>query len=162
MDVRLVTIRTFHSPTEANLAKGRLEEAGIQAVLLGEEATATGMMPGPGIQLQVPDDDAERAEEALAAPEEEAPAEEAPPEANEDAEREPNDREVNARSALRGALFGLLIFPLQPYVFWLLLRVYVSDEEIRASYLWQAWVAAAINIPFMIILGIWLRYLLIH
>jgi hypothetical protein len=163
MNVRLVTIRTFHSPVEANLAKSRLEEAGLQAVLLGEEATATGMMPAPGIQLQVAADDAERAQAVLDLPPEESPAEEAPPsEANEDEEREPNDRELNARSAFRGALLGLLLFPLQPYVSWLLLRTYLSDEEIRTSYLVQAWVAAAINIPVMLILGLWLRPLLIN
>lgn len=38
MDNRLVTLKTFDSPLEANLAKNRLEDAGLRVFLLGEEA----------------------------------------------------------------------------------------------------------------------------
>jgi hypothetical protein len=63
-----VTVARFPNPTEAELAKTRLEEEGIPVLLLGE-LTATayagfGEMVG-GIQLQVPQIDAERARRFL-------------------------------------------------------------------------------------------------
>jgi hypothetical protein len=58
-------------------------------------------------------------------------------------------REQDADRALRGAVIGLLFLPLQLYVFWLLLRVFVSDEELGAGKRRKAVVAALINLPIM-------------
>lgn len=65
----LVTIATFGHSWEAHLAAGKLEAAGIPAVLVDENINAVGggiytSMVG-GIKLQVPQIDADRALEAL-------------------------------------------------------------------------------------------------
>jgi hypothetical protein len=65
----LVTIATFGQSWEAHLAAGKLEAAGIPAVLVDENINAVGgglytSMSG-GIKLQVPQIDADRALEAL-------------------------------------------------------------------------------------------------
>jgi len=65
----LVTIATFGHSWEAHLAAGKLEAAGIPAVLVDENINAVGggiytSMVG-GIKLQVPQIDVERALEAL-------------------------------------------------------------------------------------------------
>jgi len=67
--MRLVTIATFGHSWEAHLAAGKLEGAGIPAVLVDENINAVGggiytSMVG-GIKLQVPQIDADRALEAL-------------------------------------------------------------------------------------------------
>ncbi len=64
----LVTIATFTSTVDAELAKSRLESEGI-AAMLGNEL-ASGMMPFlgaglGGVSLQVAQHDAERAREIL-------------------------------------------------------------------------------------------------
>jgi Putative prokaryotic signal transducing protein len=68
----LVTIATFSSTVEGEIAKSRLESEGI-ASFLGNEL-ASGMMPflGPGlggVSLHVKSEDAARAKEILAPPE---------------------------------------------------------------------------------------------
>src|SRR4051794_33328095 len=65
----LVTIATFGQSWEAHLAAGKLEAAGIPAVLVDENINAVGgglytSMSG-GIKLQVPQIDVDRALEAL-------------------------------------------------------------------------------------------------
>src|SRR5712691_8986685 len=65
---RLITVATFSVDLEAELAKNRLEEEGIRAFLQGETATGLfqlGYAPG-GIQLQVAEEDGERAVDVLA------------------------------------------------------------------------------------------------
>ena len=64
----LVTIATFSSTVDAELAKSRLESEGISAALGNE--LASGLMPflGPGlggVTLQVANHDVERAKEVL-------------------------------------------------------------------------------------------------
>jgi hypothetical protein len=57
----------------------------------------------------------------------EKPLPPAPTEANEDeAESGLSHREKNAQRAFRTAVFSLLFFPLLPYAYWLLYRVYRS------------------------------------
>jgi hypothetical protein len=63
----MVTIAGFEEPLEAEMAKMRLESAGIEVFLSGENARI--MEPGLGpIQLQVSSDDAEDARAILADP----------------------------------------------------------------------------------------------
>jgi hypothetical protein len=69
MPDRHVTITTFADPTEAELAKEYLEAEGVPVLLSGDLSVAVvagfGDMVG-GIQLQVPEDQAERARQILA------------------------------------------------------------------------------------------------
>jgi hypothetical protein len=61
----LVTVATFLEPIEAEMAKGRIESAGITVFLSGENARM--MEPGLGpLRLQVPSDEAEDARAILA------------------------------------------------------------------------------------------------
>ena len=69
MSDRLATVATFRSPVEANLARNRLEAAGIEAFLADEETV--GMVwhltnALGGIKLQVGDRDVEEALAILA------------------------------------------------------------------------------------------------
>ena len=59
-------------------------------------------------------------------------------------------REQNADRAFLGAVFGLLFWPLELYVFWLLLKVYTSDEELHPLKRRKALFAALINLPLMV------------
>jgi Putative prokaryotic signal transducing protein len=68
-DNALVTVATFTTPVEAEMARVRLERLGIQAFL--GNAVAVGVMPFlgndlGGISLQVLEKDAEQARELLA------------------------------------------------------------------------------------------------
>lgn len=75
-------------------------------------------------------------------------------------ERALTSREENADRAYRGAIIGLLLFPLQLYVFWLLLKVFIaSDEQLRPSKRRAAILAAVINIPCVIALAFFWRYM---
>jgi hypothetical protein len=63
----VVTIASFVEPLEAEMAKLRLESAGIDVFLSGENARI--MEPGLGpLQLQVSEEDAEDARAILADP----------------------------------------------------------------------------------------------
>src|SRR5262245_60532836 len=144
MSDSLVTIAAFWSPVEADLARNRLEAAGIQAFLAN--AVTVGMYwhlsnAVGGVRLQVREGDAEEALAVLA----EQPA------AAEAEESEPvlTSREQNADRAFRGAVLGLLFLPLQLYVFWLLLKVFISDEHLDPGKRRNAIVAAIINLPLM-------------
>jgi len=65
---RLITIANFNEPLEANLAKIKLESAGIKCFLLGENFTATYWLASfadRGVKLQVKETEAKRALEIL-------------------------------------------------------------------------------------------------
>lgn len=150
-----ITIKTFDNPIQAHLEKNRLVDAGIPAMLADENLVGMNWALSNavgGIRLQVSEDDAAKAIAILdAEPEDSEP---------DDLEPKPTAREENAERAFRGATFGLVFPPLQFYVFWLLLRVYVSDEELRGRHRSRALWAAAINIPVMLIMGTVLRSML--
>jgi hypothetical protein len=164
-------VATFWSPIEANLAKNRLEDAGLKAFLAsGDSVNMAWHLTNAlgGIQLQVGDGNAETALAILAEDNVSGPAtsdqrEEAPSSpsdleesderrAEEAAEAEPvlTSREQNAERAFRGAVFGLLMPPLQLYVFWLLLKVFVSDERLGAEERRKAIIGAVICLPMML------------
>jgi Putative prokaryotic signal transducing protein len=73
-DIKLVVVQSFGSQFEAELAKGVLEEAGIQAIIQGDTA---GRMrehlawSGAGFKILVREDDAAKARDVLASPVEE-------------------------------------------------------------------------------------------
>ncbi len=65
----MVTIRTFSRVMDADLARMRLESAGIQSLLPDESINSWVLGEGPlvgGVRLQVAEEDAARAQEILA------------------------------------------------------------------------------------------------
>jgi hypothetical protein len=159
----LVTVATYNTSVEATLAKNYLQSAGIRAVLSDDTtvdmAWHLGVALG-GVKLQVLAEDAERAEEVLEElhPEREIASAEGEPAETEGAgtpeeseEAPPNKREENARRAVRGAVLGLLLWPLELYVFWLLMKVLLSDDPLTPETRRLALFAACINLPFMIL-----------
>ncbi|MFL5340114.1 MAG: putative signal transducing protein [Gemmataceae bacterium] len=179
MAAELVTVGTYSSPIDANLDRARLEDAGIGAVLADEEAAVmnwalTNAMGG--IKLLVPGTDVEAATAILA-----APAEPFDPAEAMQAFREPDDlepetarvseqpdvpesaasrREELADRALKAAVLGWLFLPAQLYAFWLLLRVFVSNEPLGPRARRRAWTAALFNLPAILGLCLFLKYLL--
>jgi Putative prokaryotic signal transducing protein len=182
----LVTLATFGDTVEANLAKNYLEAAGIRAFLADEETVNMDWLLGNAvgrIKLQVGDGDEEAARTLLSehghieapAPlgpdeiryEDSSPAGLAPDRDDSEEDHEDDDyepaptaRDQNATRAFRGAIFGVLFFPLQFYVFYLLLRVFISDEPLGDRERRKAIVAAIINLPFVIGLCVMLRMML--
>jgi hypothetical protein len=169
MSDNFLTIATFWNSDEANLARNRLEAAGIGAFLMGEEAVAMAWLltnAVSGIKLQVAECDAERAQACLA--EDASVAEmpwggeavtaetfgtEAQPVTAPPEEEEPvkTNRDLNADRAWRGAALGLIFWPLHLYVFYLLLKVYISTEPLHSNQRRHGWMAAAINLPLMFV-----------
>lgn len=177
MGERLVTVATFANPVETHVARSCLEASGLKAFLTDEETASmvwylTNALGG--IKLQVGEQDADEALALLAesagtaspsADQPEAmpspPTEAAQPRALNGAEPgEPEsvltEREQNADRALRGAVFGLLLLPLQLYVFWLLLKVFFSEERLGPDQRWRAVIAALMNLPLMVCLLFWM------
>lgn len=69
-------------------------------------------------------------------------------------------REQDAHRAFKGAIFGMLFWPLLVYVAWLLIRVYGSEERLEGQARQRAWLAAAITFPFLIAILLTLRLVL--
>lgn len=185
MSDSLVTVATFGDTVEANLAKNRLESAGVQAFLADEETVNMDWLLGNAIgriKLQVGDQDAEAArtllsqhgdreasaalgpeeirfESNLAEPTPEWEDQEADQEADE-FEPAPTTRDKNAERAFRGAVFGVLFFPLQFYVFYLLLRVFLSDEPLGDRERRKAIIAGIINLPFVVGVCLFFRFMI--
>ena len=177
----MTTIATFGDAVEAHLARGRVEDAGIRTYLADENVTVMAWHLSNaigGIKLQVADEDVSAALAALSGENgEESPEESdtetttailpAEPSATVDpvdtsaVEDEVEDvatsRELNAARALRGALTGFLIWPLQFYVFWLLLKILMSDERLNTRGRRNAIVATCVNIPFVLAMLLFLR-----
>jgi len=167
MPGRLVTIATFQDPVAATLAKNFLDSEDIPAILLDESTVATDWaLAGAigGIKLQVPVIHVERAELMLAQIQEERLADEeadAPPLtsfANEDAAEElraenEDKNPVNqlADRIYRSAVFGLLFWPLQVYVLWLLLQLAGTEGAVSPNRRWKIWVAVMFNLPILFI-----------
>jgi len=153
LDFTMQTIATFSDGLAANLAKGRLAEAGIRVYLADEQTVGLAWHLTNaigGIKLQVADEDVEQAravlveerndepENRLEAIEEERVSNDRS--ASDEIETTSTSRELNADRAFRGALFALLLFPLELYVFWLLIKVLVSDDNsTRADDDTQSW-----------------------
>ncbi len=174
---RLLTIATFSNPVEANLAKNRLESAGIKTFLEGQETVGMAWHltnAFGGIKLQVLESDAADARailEETAGDElgetarDDLPADDADENASlanapDPVDPVPTSRGQNADRALRGSILGLLFPPLQFYVTWLLVKVLFSKTKLSPVERRHAVVAAAINLPLMlgfvaIVISIW-------
>lgn len=170
MSGELVTVATYNTSYEASMAKNCLQAAGVRAILADDITVGMAWHLGNalgGVKLQVQAEDAERAEQILAEvrPEtgvetdvaeggevDEHEAEGRPEFMPEEPSRPPSNwREENARRAVRCALLGLLLWPLQLYAFWLLMKVLVSEEPLTAESRRLAVIAACINIPFILV-----------
>jgi hypothetical protein len=77
--------------------------------------------------------------------------------AEDEVEEELTSREQNADRALRGAIVGILFFPIQIYTLWLLVKVFASEERLRADKRKRAIVAAALCIPYLMLWCMFLR-----
>lgn len=68
-------------------------------------------------------------------------------------------REQDAARALKSALVGLFILPLQLYTAWLVLMVILAEESLRPRYFWYAVgaaIIAGIDVPFSTLLILFL------
>lgn len=164
MNDKLTTVATFADPIEASIAKNRLESEGVKTVLSDEATVAMAwhlISALGGIKLQVLERDLEQAAailegqtEAVAPELDFGPSEhDETEEADLTGQVEPDEpeplltnREQTADRALRGAIVGILFWPAQLYVFWLLLKVLVSNEPMRPEKNWKAVVAGIINL----------------
>ena len=160
MPSRLTTIASFENPAEAHLARARLENEGIAAVVTGE-ATASwlwyyGTAIG-GAQLQVFEEDAPQAREVLGkihqVPRQPAPV--ADDGAEQDAESEAEDPEQQAleatvRRAWRAAVLGIVLGPVA-----VAFTVYSMVEHIDLAAWWYAY-------PVVMIFNIYSMWLLLQ
>jgi hypothetical protein len=169
------TVATFGTLAEASMARNRLAAEGIDATLDGEELVAmnwtlTGAVGG--IKLRVAKSDVDRALSALGDPVDAASLDWDDPTLPVEGEsvrqsattaapdEPPSAREQTADRAWRGAIVGLLLPPLQIYVFYLVFAVYLSNEPLRDRYRLRALGAAAINFPLVIVGALFVRHIL--
>jgi hypothetical protein len=168
MSESMVTIATFGTPVEAQLARNLLEEAGIESVLADAETVGMLWHVGSalgGVKLQVAEADEARARAVLARrarfPEpparddyglDEGPRKAVvrarpydPTEDEEDVPETPAD--ATARRALRSAVIGLLLCPplLHFYSVGLLLQLSGDREGLSAAGKRSAYAAAALD-----------------
>ncbi|MBI1916039.1 MAG: DUF2007 domain-containing protein [Planctomycetes bacterium] len=141
MHQNLVTVETFSDQFQAELARQRLEQAGIPTYLNGE--ATTGAFVGLGrsfstIKLEVREEDLERARELLAKPPPgmppDVPGVSTGPEDQDEVEPEPDPDSTEALTARawRAAVLGMLLFPpcLHVYSLWLIARVAARPDDI--------------------------------
>jgi hypothetical protein len=151
-----------HLPTsgEANLARNRLRDAGIPAEIADDITVdmdwglnlAIGM-----VKVLVPGDCADEARAVIADKVSDVELEYSAdktcdqPEPDEPLDQPPNEREANAERAYRGAFLGVLFWPFQFYILWVLIKIFVADACMRPRYRRQALVAFAFSLPFIVI-----------
>jgi Putative prokaryotic signal transducing protein len=169
MSDRLVTVATFQDSVAAALAKNFLEHEGIPCVLIDDTTVATDWMLSAaigGVKLQVAALDLERAEMLLVQiqqirdeAEEDEDEDEGPTqsaiatrEIAEELQAEQADRApINqlADKVFRTAVFGLLFWPLQLYVLYLLACIYAEEGKVSPERRWKVWAAVLLNMPLM-------------
>lgn len=168
----MVTIATFDQPAKARLAENVLKEAGIPAAVSDETVVAMEWLLSNavgGVKLQVWEEDADRAVDALerelgehgeklggptpeelaaeaeAAPREDEPPDETPPPPDVP-EVPPTERDAYARRAFYASLFGLVMPPLLFYSVYLTLVASFSEGERTARGRWQTRAAGALTV----------------
>ena len=179
----LVVVGIYQLAPEANMARNRLEAEGIRAVISDEHSatmywaltTAMG-----GIKVSVMSDEADRALKILGVEdrhadqeelerlagesetedgEESAPAEDEPEVATAD-DSPLNPREARIERALKGAIIGLALLPLQIWVFGMVVRAFLADDPLRPKSRTHLAIAAAINVPMTLVMILILRMML--
>jgi hypothetical protein len=149
----LVTLARFEWQMEANMARSRLAASGIESYIAEEVigtvcwywAKALG-----GIQLQVSSADLEDARAIVEKP------------WLEEGEPVLTETEQKADRALRGAVLGVVAFPVQLYASWLLINIVASREPLDPRERRQVIKAAMLNLPLLILPALagafpWLR-----
>jgi hypothetical protein len=162
----LVTVARFVDPFEAALAKNCLEAAGFPAFLADAKTVSMAWQLSNalgGIKLQVAEPDAQKARLVLqeqldgSTAEQEELVREAistspEEEGSDEYDPQPTSREKDAERAFRGAVFGLLFFPLEFYALYLLSVVLFSSERLAGRSRTRALIAAAINLTYLLVL----------
>jgi hypothetical protein len=156
MHQKLVTIATFSDQFQAELARQRLDEAGIPASLNGE-ATA-GAFAGLGrsfstIKLEVREEDLDRARDLLGEPpspmQPDAPGVPAGPEDREEVEPEPDPDSTEAllARAWKAAVLGMFLCPpcLHVYSLWLIARVAGRPDDISPEGTFKMYAALVLD-----------------
>ena len=162
MEDKLVTVDTYDMPMEAHLAKGLLEAHGLTTFLADELTVGVAWHLSNaigGIKLQVPETDAARAASILAAREDSSiDAEEGLADLSEveESESEPptSKADKTVDRAVRAALLGLLLLPLQLYSLWLLGRLTLSNQKVSPNKHRRIRLAIVLNLPMLVILGV--------
>jgi hypothetical protein len=174
-------------PVESQLAKQLLDAEGIPAFLIGYETVSADWLLSNavgGIQLQVPEEQAEdaidflsqagkfgqRALGDLSDADDDSDLEldhESDDDDNLDGGRElvlqehsGNLREATIQRAYRSAIFSLVFQPLAFYTLYLLLRAFVDEQPLRPEYRRKLWLALAIHLPILIMMLVIVRTLL--
>ena len=162
MEDKLVTVSTYDMPTEAHLAKGLLEANGLTAFLADELTVGVAWHLSNaigGIKLQVPETDVERAASILAAREDPSIVAEDGlgdlPEVEESEADSPlSTADKTVDRAVRAALLGLLLPPLQLYSLWMLGRLTLSNQKVSLNKHRRIRLAIVLNLPMLVILGV--------
>lgn len=171
MSVRLVRIAVYDHSLQAKLARNFLEAEGIPAFVgnseIAEMNWALTNAIG-GIEIRVDESQAEKARQVLDRVKDGAAQLDNEPEQFEgDSPEDASDKHLPAETesfdardeqlertadyAFRGAIFGLMLIPLQIYVFWLLLRIFNSEGSLSPQARTRVLIAAGINLPMMLL-----------
>jgi hypothetical protein len=72
-----------------------------------------------------------------------------------------NEREDSSKRAFRGAIIGLFIPPIQFFTVYLLaFHVLLGKGKLSSKYKIQAWVAAAISVPYILVILLFVRLII--
>ncbi|MBX3450692.1 MAG: hypothetical protein KF777_14090 [Planctomycetaceae bacterium] len=170
------TVGTYFNQTEAQAALLALRAEGIVATLQGAEFAAMDWLminAMGGIKLKTPIDQADQAREILEAlgPKASSPDDDwdddqdgagdqddnefnridNATEPDDDGFTEPNQREKLAARALNMVVFGYVIWPFHIYAWYLLVRVFTSDEPMAPRYRRRGWIAFCLTLPIFLI-----------
>jgi Putative prokaryotic signal transducing protein len=181
MNEPLTTVATFSTPVEAELARNRLEEQGIPAIVMDAETVGLFQMGGAfgSVKLQVPESDARRARRILAVRASRAEREEdysadehiqdhgrvrvrhSPARADDEEEVAESESDATAARAWRSAVIGLLLLPplLHFYSAWLLFQLPWTQGPLTLRGKQKAFLAAALDLLVLIALILLLRAL---
>jgi hypothetical protein len=168
MNDELMTVAIFATPAEASIARSCVEAAGITAFLANEVgAVGLGWSPANapgGVKLRVPTRQYEQAIAVLADSQQsdmqalDQAALDSGVADSEELEPPPTSREQNVDRALRFAIVGFLLFPpLEVYVLWLLVKVFLSDEPLSARRRRRGLLALALSLFWIIGVYIFIR-----
>jgi hypothetical protein len=183
MSTRLVTIATFDEAPKARLAQNALQTAGIQSTVADETLVAMDWLLSNavgGVKVQVRDEDAERAVEALneafgedgsgspidmtqlaAEAEAELSEDEPPQDPSEDEDEPPPaaesySREDYARRMVFASLLGVLFAPVSLYAFYLLLNAIFTEGELSSRGRINLWIGGAFTLSILL----WMAWIL--
>lgn len=175
MSYNLKTVARFENSGAANIAKNVLTEEGI-AAFLASEAVVTALwhegIAFGGIKLQVKEEDVERAKQLLAdrASDEEKSFEgesfydddviDSDDVEAADLEPEPTEPEQDTIRAIRAAVIGLLVPPVQLVASYYLAKLFCNPQPLRTRYQYYFYTAVAINLFAMLVIAIYARFIL--